>query len=610
MSDFWHEADRGRVHEGVFGHVRTVQRDQSDIDRKNRDLARFYSNRSEIGIHGTRGEYRHAWGGVTENIIASVVDTATSLIGKSRPKVTVLTDGGEWSAQQTAKKIEKYIGGQFDALGVYDIMAKVFRDSCIFGTGCVHAYIKNGEVNVERVIPSEIVVNEDTVRSGEPLEMHRVRLVSKTVLKHKYKKYAYEIDTSGRGIYDERFTQADPDTALIVESWRLPVAGKGRYTLCVENCTLEDRDYSAKQFPFVFYRWSPPLTGFYGQGLAEYLLPYQIRLNELTDFIQRCQDLIAVPRVFVEAGSKLLKTQLNNEVGAITSFVGQPPIFHTPQAITAEIYNQLDRLKTGAFEMAGISKMAAQATRPEGIEAGVALRELSDNQSQRFSIQQARYERAHIDLAKLIIELVKPLGKTAPRAFLAKSFVETIPWPDVDFEKNRYVFSLQPSSVLGDTPAGRLSRIVEIAQYGVPIKPQVMTRLLSHPDVQLEDERSTSALEHAEWVVEKLLDGDYVAPDSFMDLVLTLDRVISAMLTAVRGKAPDDVVEGMRMWIEEAQLMLQEAQAAQMAAMAPEIPSEGNMANSGLPGVLDPTQADTSETMVPGLVPEMPLAQG
>ena len=601
MAKFWHKTDEYKAHEQVFDHVRLIQQDQSDYVRKCRDLARFYSNRLEPGLHGVSNIYREGWDGVTENVIASVIDTATALIAKSRPKVSVLTENAEWNLQQTARKVEQYVLGLFDTLNVYDLMANIFRDSCIFGTGVVHAYVYEGEVKVERVLPTEIVVDEQTTRCNpKPLEMHRCRFVPKDVLKAKFPEKEEEIEGSSCGIYEEWYTHVEKNMVLIIESWRLPTkAGPGRYTMTVEGATLVDDQYTKDSFPFVVYRWSPPVTGYYGQGLAEPLIGYQVRINQLNDFIRKCQDLIAVPRVFVEAANRLLKTQLNNEIGAVTQYVGQPPTFFTPQALNAEIYQYKEQLKLSAFEFAGISKMAAQATRPEGIHAGVALRELSDNQSQRFSIQQARYEGAHVALAKLILGLVRPMGKKAPKAYLAKKFVETIDWPQVDFDKNKFVFRIQPASALGDTPAGRLQRVIEMAQYGVPIDPAVLTRLLAHPDIALEDNRMTSALEHAEWVVWKLGEGEYPAPDAFMDLVLTLDRVMAAYLDFVRLGAPENILQNMRDWILQAQSLLQPTPALDPAGGG--MPLAGNVANEALPGVVDPTQADTAETLLSGL---------
>lgn len=601
MADFWHKADEGKVHERVFNHVKEIQQNQEDLDRKNRDLARFYSNRSEPGIHGNRGSYRSGWGGITENLIASVVDTATALIAKSRPKVSVLTDNGEWSQQQNAKKAEKYIAGQFDALGVYDKMSMVFRDAAIFGTGCVHSFVHDGKLKIERVLPTEIVVDEETVPTAtKPIELHRVRFVSKAVLQKKFPKFKDEIENSNRGVYDLRaVNRMQSDMVLLLESWRLPKGGKGRYSMVVQNATLRDDDYSKDYFPFVFYRWSPPLTGFYGQSLAEYLLGFQVRLNELNDFIHKCQDLVAVPRIWLNAGSRVTKTQLDNEIGRIISGVGEPPTFFTPQAVGPEIYQYKEQIKVAAFEFAGISQMAAQATRPEGIEAGVALRELSDNQSQRFSIQQARYERAHIDLAKLMINQIKGMKKP-PNAHFAERFVDTIDFPKIDFEKDNIVFGLQPSSILGDTPAGRLQRIVELAQYGVPIKPEVMQRLLAHPDLELEDNRSIAAIEHAEWVVEQLANEEPVFPDAFMDLPLTIERVTAAYLDYYRLGAPETVLEGMREFITQANQAL-EAATQPPAPLPGKPPLEGNVAEGALPGVVDITQADAAQTALSGV---------
>src|SRR5690606_38140119 len=191
-----------------------------------------------------------------------------------------LTDNADWSVQQTAKQVEKYLFGMFQALKVHEKMTLIFRDACIFGTGVLALCVRDGELKVERALVDEIIVDENEVpHGGMPRQLHRVRLVSRTGLKKLYPKYAEEIDKSRRDLMDGTgsYMEVDPDMVMLVESW-----SRGeRYTACVSEATLEDKEYPHDWFPFVFYHWSPPLTGFYGQGLAEALLGFQNRVNEL-----------------------------------------------------------------------------------------------------------------------------------------------------------------------------------------------------------------------------------------------------------------------------------------------------------------------------------------
>lgn len=589
------EVHSHEVHSVLWQHVNAVAKEQQDLHSNNREYARLYSNREEPGL-GLAGRSRWRQSDlVTENVIQSVVDTATSLIGKSRPKIRILTDNAAWSVQRTARQVEKYVFGMFQALRVHELMSLVFRDACVFGTGVLALCERKGSLHAERALIDEIVVDENEVpHGGMPLQLARVRLVSKDALKKRFPDKAQMIEDSTATLQDYTPTwEVDPRMVVLVEAWH---RGE-RYTCCVSEGCLEDSPYPEDYFPFVFYHWSPPLTGFYGQGLAEALLGFQIRINELNDFIERCQDLIAVPRVAIDAGSKMLKPHLDNEIGAIIPYVGKPPVFFTPQALNAEIYRYKEQLKQSAFEFAGISKMAAQATRPEGIEAGVALRELSDNQSQRFSVNQQRFEEAAVDVALLIIRLVKAMGvKKAPKVFMHERFVETIDWPSVDVEENRFVFQVQPASIMSETPSGRLQRVIELAQYGVNLDQAELRRLLGHPDVGLADSRATSALDDAEWVVEELSKGELPMPEPFQDLPLCIDRVRAAYLDARRGGAPEEILEGFRQWVTLAERLLPKPEPQPtlgpdpMAAAQPGLPLAAAMEAGALPSMLMPPQ--------------------
>lgn len=581
---FWYQTEENAAHSVVFSTVASIEQEQSDVHRNNRDYARLYSNREEPGLTGVRGTFRSGYAAITENIVQSVVDTATSLIGKNRPKVTILTDDGDWELHSLARKLDRYLWGLFRALNIHDKMGLVFRDACVFGTGVLKVFERNGKIHAERVLIDEIVVDESEVPNGGelPREMHQIRILPRETVMKQFPEFEEEIRSSGvtiREFVEQSITA--PDLVLVVESWqRACIDGNGkkipgRHTICVENATLHDEPYTREYFPFVFYRWNPPLTGFYGMGLVEGLLGFQIRLNELNDFIRRCQDLVAVPRVAVEHGTKIHRPQITNEIGAVLSYIGKPPIFMTPKALDNEIYLYKESVKNSAFEFAGISKMAAHATRPEGIEAAVALRELSDNQSQRFSIQQQRYEDAHLDVGKMILRLSCEMyrGKENKVPFLADDFVETIPWAKADIDKEKFALQVQASSILGETPAGRLQRVTEMAQYGVQLDQATLVRLLDLPDVRAEDRRMMAQLEHAEWVVDRLLDGEYVIPEPFFDLMLYIDRAIAGYLDAYRAGAyksaeGEAVLELFRRFISEAEATLREAMEPQVDPMA------------------------------------------
>lgn len=572
---FWWEKDESEVHSEVFSHVRAVSNAQRDFHEANLCYAQLYSMRREPGLGtGARSQFKLGATQVTDNLIASTINTAGSLIAKSRVKATFLTDGADWEVQQMAKQLEKYVAGVCNSIKIYDKFEELFRDACIFGTGVVKIYADGDKICVDRVLIDNIIVNEDEVPyGGLPRQLHQTSLVSKEVLKARFPEHAEAIDGAGSDtvLFQKYSRLVDPDMALLIESWHLGAGdNKGRHTLCLDNVTLVDEEYSYQHFPFLFYHWSKPVTGFYGQGLAEALLGFQIRVNQLHDFINKCQDLVAVPRVFVDQGSKIMKIQLNNEIGAIIPYVGKPPIFMTPQAVGQEIYRHLDQLRQWALETAGISRMSAYATRPEGIEAAVALRELTDNQSQRFSLQQQRYEELVADAAQQIIELTRSMP-SKPKMIFHEKWVEEIDWPEISFEKFRFVMHVSQSSLMSDTPAARKQSVIEFAQYGVPLPPEKLVKLLGHPDLEEFNDFEASAVNEAEWICSELLKGHVVHAEAYQSLETCIKYATATLRNARISGAPESILSNIRDYINEA-VNLQTAPQTALAAPEGEMP--------------------------------------
>lgn len=624
MSEFWfnlHEDD-ATLHSQIFDHVRSLEHEQSEFREANICHAQFYSNREEPGLsESVVALSRRRWAAVTENVIQSVIDTAKSLIGKSKPKVAIMTEGANWDLQMLAKQLDKFVFGMFQYLGVYKIMPEVFRDACIFGTGCMKIIAdgENGTLEAERVLINTIYVDEgETPSGGMPRQFHEARPISREVLREMYGDSDVINDAEETLGESEGSRQVDSDMALVIDSYYRSPGGDspGRFVRSTSAGILEDIEWTADYVPYIFFKFNEPVTGWYGQGLAEGLVGFQVRINELNDYIKKCHDLVAVPRVFVEQSSRVLKAKFTTDVGQVVNYTGKPPVIHTGQALNQETYNRLQYLKDSAFEFAGINQMIAQAASPReaGVEAAVAIREMSDSQMQRFVDRLSRYEQAYVEVAQLIINLVRDMQKK-PVSYVSARFVEAINWPEADFEKHKFTLRAMPASILGETPAGKKQTIIEFAQYGVPLSPEEMRRLLDHPDLEQSDMLAKAQIEHVHWVINEIANQRWVQPDAFMDLALGLKLVNAAYLNAMmagdkktgKGTAPPLVLEMYRQWLEFAKAKMDELakpteeemqlMAAQQAAQTP----AGNIDETGLPGI-SPPGADTAQTLLPALV--------
>lgn len=564
MTDgFWWKDPEGDAHQAIFAYVQGLEQRQAYVARRAEAHASLYANREFTGGRDTGMPRQFA---VTENVIASCVDTATAMIARSRVRATFQTDGADWSLAQRAKRLEHFTEAQFDALHIYDVAQAAFRDACIYGTGGIKVIGDDGDIVVERVVMGpvcEIIVDEEACNNCEPLELFQRKFVDKEVLAELYPEHAEDIRSCPPGYEPYSLRQEKPNQVAVVMAWRLPArkGGAGRYVECIRNCTLVDREYKKDHFPFVWYRWSQPLTGFYGQGLAEALVGIQLRLNKLNKFITRCQDLIANPRVFGNFGAKGPSARIDNEIGSlINTRDGKPPTFYTPQAVGNEIYQEREYLFKRAFELTGISQLSATSKKPSGVEAAVAMRELTDIESQRFAPQAQRYERMFCDLARLLIETGKEVykGSEAKQVYKAKRYVETIPWSDVDPKEDVYLIDVEAASTMSRTPAGRLSAVVEMSQAGL-IDTEEGRKLLDHPDLRRTNDLYNAAHDDIEAVIESLLAGKYEAPEPMQDLGAGIKHVQMAYLKARRDGAPEDVLDLMRRWMSAAGALMQQA---------------------------------------------------
>lgn len=605
MSEFWWNADEERAHERVFEKVRALEEVNKAVHQMNLANARLYSNTDMLGLDWTidAGSYdRRSLARVTENVIQSVCDTTTSMIAKNRPRAKFLTDGGDFSTQQRARQLDRFTEGLFQWSDIYHKGPKVFRDSTVFGTGAFKVVDTDGHPDVERVIIDEIIVDELECRSAPPRQLFQRKFVDREVLKELYPDHADAIDNAHRDTRKYTSTRRiDSHQVVVVEAWHLPSsrgAGDGRTAICVDGVTLKWAPYTKDDFPFVFLRWSEPLCGFYGQGLAEQLCGIQLRINKLNRFIERCHDLVAAPRVFVELGSKVNRDHFTNEIGSFVYYRGRPPTIVTPQAVGAEIYAYKEQLKRSAFEFAGVSQLSAQSKKPGGLESAVALREFNDIETQRFAIQAQAYEQAFISVAYKMIDLARELygkGQKFKSVFSAGSFTQSIDWNDVDLDEDRFVITVEAASIMSRTPAGRLQAVIELAQAGV-IDTDESRRLLGHPDIEHSRSLYNAAIEYIERVIEQINRGVYVPPEPFENLQLSLKRIQLAYLKACELGAPEDIRELYRQRLEQTQFLLKPP-APPSAPMTTGAPPPEAMGGGAMP---PPGMAP------PGMTPAMP----
>jgi len=490
------------------------------------------------------------------NVVANMTDTLGSKLAKNKPRPTFMTSAGSWDLQGKAKKLQTFIDGTFYTTELYRQGPIIFRDALVFGTGCLKIFAEEGKLRTERVLPSELMIDHAESIYGKPRQLHQKKYVSKDILKEAFPKSKAKIEAAVCRTLDGELNQAD--MVLVIESWHLPSgpeAKDGKHAISLQGSILMEETWDKDAFPFVFMKWSDRLIGFWGQSLAEQLQGLQLEINKTLKKIQMCLHLCAVPRVWIDSASKVVKEHISNGIGNLVTYSGTKPIQEVAQAVSPELFQHLENLYRKAFEIAGVSQLSAQAQKPAGLNSGAALREFNDIESDRFQLTGQQYEDFFLDCAKHFIRLAKEeteKGNTVKVRSPSKQFVSEIDWKSIDVSEDDFQLKMFPTSMLPQTPAGRLQTITEMVQAGL-IPQSAAADLLAFPDLDKYTAMAQAASDNIEFTLEKLLyDGEFTPPDPYQDLNLGVTRSQQLYLYAQTHGAPEERLELLRRWHDQA----------------------------------------------------------
>lgn len=556
--------------------------------------------------------------GVTRSVVRSICDTATALIGKFRPKASIVTDGGDWNIQQQAMDLDRFLVGAYTVGKVYPVAARGFHDSTVFGTGG-WKLVPTGEgkkfrVMAEHFLIDDLVVDEHECREHpEPVNTyHRTMMSAAHLIKlyasgnkreDKAKKAAIEAAKGRGGDSWPGGRHVRADQCIVIEAIYVdPAGGAGRRVVSVQDCVLVDESWDFPWHPFVFLHWSPPLSGFYGDGVAYRQYGRQKRIDYLYRWIQRCHDLFATPRAWVDPMGGPPTLQLSNDIGAVITS-RKPPVFQTQEVVPPEIYRWLDALERGGFEDEGISQASASNQLPAGIESAPAQREYSFKESSRFAPVSQRWEHAvAIETATKMIAMYRAEfmrskeGAQVPWA--DRGLRETIDWADVQLDENAYQIRAEASSLEALSPSSRTQAAIELSQTGW-ITPQEGRALLGHPDLEKSDQLGSAPRRYAMWVLRHLLKGEPVQVNEYAHLESLHEVIQNGYVDALTRKVPEDIKANLERYLEDLDVIMHPQPDPAMAAMAGGMPMPG----APMPGAPMPALADPAAQGMPAPFP-------
>lgn len=198
-----------------------------------------------------------------------------------------------------------------------------------------------------------------------------------------------------------------------------------------------------------------------------------------------------------------------------------------------------------------------------------------------------------MDAAKIIVDLARDVYDSNPdysiKAKGAK-FIETIKWSEVDMEEDQYMMQVFPTSALASSPSGRLQDVQELLQAGFISKEQGL-KLLDFPDLEGAYNMVNAAYDDIEAMIERMVSkSEYQTPEPYQNLDLGIQMCQQAYLHYRSLNAPDEKLELLRMWMEDAQALLKKAAEA---AQPPPLPMDA---------------APPMDAALPPMAPQEPIA--
>jgi len=538
-------------------------------------LARLYGNMPLAGPTGSNPRVLKTNSSLPNNrptmsVITSCIDTLTARMGQNKPRPLFLTDNGSWRERKKAKQRNAFIQGEFYQTKAHEKGLESLRDACVFGTGLIKILEDaDGRVALERRLPIDLLVDEQDAFYGEPRQLFEKKLMERDQVAACYPKAAAIIEGAQNAILDETkdATSTIADMVLVAEAWHLPSsqsAKDGLHVIFCDNGVLFEEPWHRSSFPFAKLRYSNRIAGFWGQGLAERQMGTQMSINQLLYTITKSINLVGVPRVFVEEGSAVLNTALNNEIGTIVKYRGTKPSYEVAPCVPVELYRQLDNLIGYAYKQEGISELASSSQKPSGLNSGAALREFEDIQSDRFATLSKAYDEFFKDLAYQVIYCAADIAKregSYQTLCVENKGVKKIDLEDLADFDDPFIIQCYESSNLPKTPAGRLSTVTEMMQAGL-LAPEEGRRLLSFPDIEQVDRLENASEERILKQLDDIVyEGIEDAPDNYTNLEKALDLSTKYINLYAQLDLEEDRMQGLRTYFQQAKALLDEAQA-------------------------------------------------
>jgi len=530
------------------------------------------------------------------NLIGSCIETLVNKLGRNRIWVKFLTDGGDFKTRWACMRAEDYVEGLFYGSKVNREFKQCLQDLLVWGTTFIKVHNDDPgdekRICAERVIPDEILVDDEEAIRGRPMNLYQRTFVHRQRLCEAYLERGAPGDQGAkrraeieRAIYSAQ--TAFPGLAgtssinhgemvPLVEGWHIGNAKRG-HIVGVGTTALNPPElqvWDKPGFPFAKATYNYLGFGYFGQGLAEILAPHQKRINKLNELIEEAQRRACVPRVINDMANGLTEAMFANRVGAVLQKKpnSPDPVFTSPVALSQEIYAERDREVQMGQRRSGIPEDDASGQVSDKVRSGAAEEIRNDIKSQRFICTGQALEDLGVDTATLMMDLacdVKPKVQVNGRG-------EPLKFEQVKQAMETARVQAFPVSSFSTAPDVRLREADRMLAAG-QLSREDYLRVIDYPDVKAFTDLETSAANNIERTISEILEGEvpFRAPDAYMNLNLAFASAHSRFEFERSLGTPAEDLEPLRLWIDKCGELIKRGQGGPVVAPQQSIVAAG-----------------------------------
>lgn len=489
-------------------------------------------------------------------LVRSAVATAVSTIyAPQKPKPQFQTLGATWATRRKAYKLDRVVEGilnqrQGRYINVWAMMADVAVDAVLHGTGVLKVVANRAKKRIDHewiALPDLFV---DPAEGRNPQCMYERGKIDRAAARLKYPGAKRAIDAAPAYEWfgaTHSGMRRNNDIIEIKYAYRLPQSADepGKMATVIGDAVVDESEWTAPAFPYMFLVWEPWRDGFWASGVADEGGRQAEECADLDARLMARQLIASNKKIYYREASCNPEDLVMNDA-AVAVKVNAGAEFPQETVVPAFTPMDLDFLrekKTNFWDSLGISQVSAAARREQGVQSGIAMMTLNDTKAGRQLIKAQRYEQAYVDLAHQYVWRLRELAeedKDFMVTWPGKTLMRQVKWSDADAQDDEFSVSVAPSSSLPHDPAGR-QEMVQTLYNGGLISQETAKGLIGWPDLDSELNIENAEYEYVDQLIERYLDadpetwgaGDYEAPEGFiMNKMQALRRFSAAWFRA------------------------------------------------------------------------------